>query len=68
MLFSEEIFLKKIREEKIPVTVFLIGGIKLQGLIVADDARALFLRRDSHTQMIYKTAVSTVMPSSPVSV
>ena len=66
MSFTEEAFLKKISEEKIPVTVFLIGGIKLQGIIVDFDAKTIFLRRDGHTQMIYKEAVSTVMPSSPV--
>ncbi len=66
MSFTEEAFLQKINTDEIPVTVFLIGGIKLQGIIVAFDEKTIFLRRDGHTQMIYKSAVSTVMPSSPI--
>ncbi len=66
MSFTEEAFLKKINTDEIPVTVFLIGGIKLQGIIVSFDEKTIFLRRDGHTQMIYKAAVSTVMPSSPI--
>lgn len=66
MSFTEEAFLSKIHEEEIPVTIFLIGGIKLQGIIVSSDKKAIFLRRDGHTQMIYKAAVSSVMPSAAV--
>lgn len=66
MSYTEEAFLKKINEEEIPVTIFLIGGIKLQGIIVSFDEKTIFLRRDGHTQMIFKAAVSTVMPSAPI--
>lgn len=67
MHFTEDDFLMQICSEHIPVTVFLIGGIKLQGIISSFDRHTLFLRRDGHTQMIYKSAVSTVMPAAAVS-
>ena len=48
---------------KIAVTVFLINGVKLQGIITQQDEESLLLRRDGHTQLVYKHAVSTIMPS-----
>lgn len=56
-------FLNDIKEEKIAVTVFLINGVKLQGIITAQDDESMLLRRDGHTQLVYKHAVSTIMPS-----
>ncbi len=56
-------FLNDIKEEKVAVTVFLINGVKLQGIITAQDEESLLLRRDGHTQLVYKHAVSTIMPS-----
>lgn len=61
-------FLNNIRKNKIAVTVFLVNGVKLQGLITWFDSFSLLLRRDGHTQLIYKHAVSTIMPSSVVDV
>ena len=57
-------FLNNIRKNKISVTVFLVNGVKLQGLITWFDSFSLLLRRDGHTQLIYKHAISTIMPLS----
>lgn len=61
-------FLNNIRKNKIAVTIFLVNGVKLQGLITWFDSFSLLLRRDGHTQLIYKHAISTIMPSSVVDV
>ena len=54
-----------IRKNKTPVTVFLINGVKLQGVVTWFDNFCVLLRRDSHSQLVYKHAISTVMPSMP---
>ena len=59
-------FLNNLRKNKISVTVFLVNGVKLLGLITWFDSFSLLLRRDGHTQLIYKHAVSTIMPSAAV--
>lgn len=59
-------FLNNLRKNKVSVTVFLVNGVKLQGLITWFDSFSLLLRRDGHTQLIYKHAISTIMPSSAV--
>jgi host factor-I protein len=59
-------FLNKIRKEKMSVTVFLVNGVKLQGIITWFDNFSMLLRRDSHSQLIYKHAISTIMPAHPV--
>mgnify|MGYP001584099865 CR=1 FL=1 len=59
-------FLNKIRKEKMYVTVFLVNGVKLQGMITWFDNFSMLLLRDSHTQLIYKHAISTIMSGSPV--
>lgn len=59
-------FLNNIRQNKVSVTVFLVNGVKLQGLITWFDSFSLLLRRDGHTQLIYKHAISTIMPSEAV--
>ncbi|MBR1903906.1 MAG: RNA chaperone Hfq [Alphaproteobacteria bacterium] len=61
-------FFEDIIAEKIAVTVFLINGVKLQGIITKQDEESLLLRRDGHTQLVYKHAVSTVMPSVAVNI
>ena len=60
-------FLSHLRANKTPTTVFLINGIKLQGIVTGFDAFSLQLRRDAHTQLIYKHAISTIMPNDAVS-
>lgn len=64
----QEDFLNDLRQNKISVTVFLVNGVKLQGIITWFDDFSLLLRRDGHTQLIYKHAVSTIMPSTAVEV
>ena len=61
-------FLNDIRKNKVSVTVFLVNGVKLQGIITWFDNFSLLLRRDGHTQLIYKHAVSTILPSTPVDI
>ncbi|MBO6289214.1 MAG: RNA chaperone Hfq [Alphaproteobacteria bacterium] len=61
-------FFDDLINEKISVTVFLINGVKLQGIITKQDEESLLLRRDGHTQLVYKHAVSTVMPSVAVDI
>ena len=61
-------FLNNIRQNKISVTVFLVNGVKLQGIITWFDSFSLLLRRAVHTQLIYKHAISTIMPSTAVDV
>ncbi|MEQ9448171.1 MAG: RNA chaperone Hfq [Rhodospirillaceae bacterium] len=62
----QDVFLNAIRKNKTPVTVFLINGVKLQGIVTWFDNFSMLLRRDGHTQLVYKHAISTVMPSAPV--
>ncbi len=58
----ENNFLGKLKENETSVTVFLVNGVKLQGIITWFDDATILLRRDGHTQLIYKHAVSTIMP------
>ena len=62
----QEDFLNDLKKNKVSVTVFLINGVKLQGIITWFDENSLLLRRDGHTQLIYKHAVSTIMPRTAV--
>jgi host factor-I protein len=63
----QDVFLNYIRKNKTPVTVFLVNGVKLQGIVTWFDNFSVLLRRDGHTQLVYKHAISTVMPGSPIS-
>lgn len=63
----QDVFLNKIRKEKMTVTVFLVNGVKLQGVITWFDNFSMLLRRESHVQLVYKHAISTIMPSGPIS-
>ena len=62
----QDVFLNAIRKNKTPVTVFLVNGVKLQGIVTWFDNFSMLVRRDGHTQLVYKHAISTVMPSAPV--
>lgn len=59
-------FLNLLRKNKIPVTMFLVKGVKLQGIVTWFDNFSILLRRDGQSQLVYKHAVSTIMPSSPI--
>lgn len=63
----QDVFLNRIRREKHTVTVFLVNGVKLQGIVTWFDNFCLLLKRDSHIQLVYKHAISTIMPSGPLS-
>ena len=62
----QDIFLNTLRKQKTPVTMFLVKGVKLQGIITWFDNFSVLLRRDGQSQLIYKHAISTVMPASTV--
>jgi host factor-I protein len=62
----QDVFLNHVRKNKVPVTVFLVNGVKLQGFISWFDNFSVLLRRDGHVQLIYKHAISTVMPGQPI--
>jgi host factor-I protein len=62
----QDVFLNYVRKNKTPVTVFLVNGVKLQGIITWFDNFCVLLRRDQHSQLVYKHAISTVMPAQPV--
>lgn len=62
----QEIFLNSVRKDHIAVTVFLVNGVKLQGIITWFDNFCLLLKRDQHVQLVYKHAISTIMPAVPI--
>ena len=62
----QDVFLNFVRKNKTPVTVFHDNGVKLQGIITWFDNFCVLLRRDAHSQLVYKHAISTVMPAAPV--
>ena len=62
----QDVFLNHVRKVKMPVTIFLVNGVKLQGVIVWFDNFCVLLRRDNHSQLVYKHAISTGMPGQPV--
>ena len=62
----QDAFLNHVRKNKTPVTVFLINGVKLQGMITWFDNFCVLLRRDGQSQLVYKHAISTVMPGQPI--
>ena len=62
----QDLFLNTIRKNKNPVTVFLVNGVKLQGTITWFDNFSVLLRRDDSSQLVYKHAISTIMPAQPV--
>lgn len=62
----QDTFLNYVRKQKTSVTIFLINGVKLQGVVTWFDNFCVLLRRDGHSQLVYKHAISTVMPAQPV--
>jgi host factor-I protein len=63
----QDVFLNQLRKSKISVTIFLINGVKLQGMITWFDNFCVLLRRDGQSQLVYKHAVSTIMPATSIS-
>jgi host factor-I protein len=62
----QDTFLNHVRKAKIPLTIFLMNGVKLQGVVTWFDNFCVLLRRDGHSQLVYKHAISTIMPGHPV--
>ncbi len=62
----QDVFLNAVRKTRTPVTMFLVNGVKLQGIITWFDNFSVLLRRDGHSQLVYKHAISTVMPAAPL--
>jgi host factor-I protein len=62
----QDVFLNTLRKKKVPVTVFLVSGVKLQGNITAFDNFSMTLRRGPQMQLVYKHSVATVVPAGPV--
>ena len=64
----QDMFLNGLRRSKTPVTMFLVKGVKLQGIITWFDNFSVLLRRDGQAQLIYKHAISTIMPAQPLDI
>jgi host factor-I protein len=62
----QDAFLNLLRKNKTPVTMFLVKGVKLQGIVTWFDNFSILLRRDGQSQLVYKHAISTIMPSHPL--
>ncbi len=63
----QDVFLNNCRKEKKSVTVYLVNGVKLQGIITGFDNFSLVLRRNQHAQLVYKHSIATVVPSTSIS-
>ena len=64
----QDLFLNGVRKTKTPVTMFLVKGVKLQGIVTWFDNFSVLLRRDGQSQLIYKHAISTIMPAGQVDI
>ena len=62
----QDVFLNHVRKEKVAVTIFLVNGVKLQGAVTWFDNFCVLLKREGQVQLVYKHAISTVMPAQPV--
>jgi host factor-I protein len=62
----QDLFLSSMSKQKSSLTVFLINGVRLTGVVTYFDNYCVFLRRDGHSQIVYKHAISTIMPSEPM--
>jgi host factor-I protein len=64
--YLQDTFLNHVRDQKTPLTVFLVNGVKLTGVVASFDNFSIELARDGFSQLIYKHAISTIMPVSPI--
>lgn len=62
----QDAFLNQVRKQKIPLTIFLVNGVKLNGVVSWFDNFCVLLKRDGIGQLVYKHAISTIMPATPV--
>ena len=64
----QDTFLEHLRQHEVPVTIFLVNGIKLQGTVTRFDSYSLLLSRNRQSQVVYKHAISTILPGEAVQV
>lgn len=64
----ENSFLEHVCTQNMPLTIFLVNGVKLQGTVTWTDHNSMLLSRDGHSQLVYKHAISTIMPNNPVEI
>ncbi|PLX29644.1 MAG: RNA chaperone Hfq [Alphaproteobacteria bacterium] len=62
----QDLFLNTLRKSKTPLTMFLVNGIKLQGIVSGYDNFSVMIRRDDQMQLVYKHAISTIAPNGPI--
>ncbi len=62
----QDAFLNQVRKQKVPLTIFLVNGVKLNGVVTWFDNFCVLLKRDGIAQLVYKHAISTIMPSHPI--
>ena len=65
-LSLQDTFLSHVQEQSVPLTIFLMNGVKLQGYVTQFDRFGIWLTRDRQTQLVYKQAISTISPLTPV--
>ena len=63
----QDVFLNHVRKDKVAVTIFLVNGVKLQGVVTWFDNFCVLLKREGQVQLVYKHAISTVMPAQAIS-
>ena len=63
----QEIFLTQVRRDRRPVTIFLMNGFQMRGYVTGFDAFTVVLTSDGKQQLIYKHAISTIVPLRPIS-
>ena len=61
----QDLFLNSVRKQKISLTIFLINGVKLTGIVTSFDNFCVLRRRDGHSQRVYKHAISSIMLRQP---
>lgn len=61
----QDVFLNHVRKSRTPLSVFLINGVKLQGVLMWFDQNSMLLKRDGGVQLVYKHAISTLIPQGP---
>ena len=64
----QDAFLNHVRKNKLPLTIFLVNGVKLAGVVTWFDNFCMMLARDGHSQLVYKHAISTIMPNQPIQI
>jgi host factor-I protein len=58
----QDVFLKYVRDQRVPLTIFLVNGVKLQGYVTKFDSFCILLTRNTYSQLVYKQAIAAVHP------